>query len=394
VRRLFFSIIWLIPALSFAGEGAPLAVQAKSAIILDAATRAVLWEKDADALRYPASTTKIVTALVAFDHTKPEDRIKAPEDTETITGSSLHLRPGESLSAEEMLWSAMLRSANDACHAIAVHIAGSEQAFVVLMNEKAARLGAKNTHFCNPHGLPNRAHVTTARDLALIAASAMEIPEFQAMVKARRRQLASRSMNQEDTFLISRNQFLDWDPTYDGVKTGYTNEARSCYVGSATRGGRRIITVVLCSEDWKTDQKQMMDWAFSRTERKTIAEKGGEAGAIPIQNGVDGSVLGAFEEDVLYAGLKSRQSPSFDVVDADVKAPIRVGQRIATARFRDGKGWTKDVPILATESVDERPSVAGLGNPIGIAILAALGGGAILMRRKTRSAADRYLKAR
>ncbi|MBA3725734.1 MAG: D-alanyl-D-alanine carboxypeptidase, partial [Armatimonadetes bacterium] len=148
--RAFVLAVGILASVS---AGAEPVVGAKSAIVMDAATGAILFEKDARATRYPASTTKVMTALLLIELVKPGTMITAPLDVKQVTGSSLHLKPGEQLTREDALYALMLRSANDVAHTVAVHIAGSDAKFAALMNKRAAELGCVNTHFRNPHGL-------------------------------------------------------------------------------------------------------------------------------------------------------------------------------------------------------------------------------------------------
>jgi D-alanyl-D-alanine carboxypeptidase len=143
-------------------------ITAESAIVIEASTGKVLFEKDADAKRYPASTTKIMTALLFLENVKPGEMITAPFDVEEVTGSSLHLKPYEQVPAEDVLYALLLRSANDAAYSVALHIGGSERRFAQMMTERAAAMGCTSTNFTNPHGLHDPQHYTTARDLAII----------------------------------------------------------------------------------------------------------------------------------------------------------------------------------------------------------------------------------
>ena len=147
LRYLIASLTLTASALSSA-----LDVSAKTAIVIDASSGKVLWSKNPESSMYPASTTKIMTGLLLVEHCKPNDIITAPYDIETIKEASMHLKPGERVTAHDMLYAIMLRSANDGCYAIAKHISGSVEAFAKLMNERARQVGCSNTHFVNPNG--------------------------------------------------------------------------------------------------------------------------------------------------------------------------------------------------------------------------------------------------
>ncbi len=154
-------------------------VSAKSAIIIDAGSGKVLWSKNAESSMFPASTTKIMTALLLIEHCKMTDMITAPADIEKVKEASMHLKPGEQVSVHDMLYALMLRSANDGCYAVATHISGSVEEFSKLMNLRARQAGCTHTHFHNPNGLNDRDHTTTAHDLALMGRAADAVRSVQ-----------------------------------------------------------------------------------------------------------------------------------------------------------------------------------------------------------------------
>src|SRR5688572_28414556 len=161
-------------------------VSALSAIIVDERTGKVLWSKNPDAPRYPASTTKIMTAMLLIELCRPNEFITAPADVEKVTEASLNLKPGEKISVKDMVYALMIRSANDGAYSVARHISGSVESFAELMNSRAFELGCTGTSLKNPHGLNNKDHVTTARDLAIMARAAMKYPEFRQAVNSRK----------------------------------------------------------------------------------------------------------------------------------------------------------------------------------------------------------------
>ncbi|MBX3120342.1 MAG: D-alanyl-D-alanine carboxypeptidase [Fimbriimonadaceae bacterium] len=339
--------------------GAGLQVQAKSALIIDEKSGCVLFSKEANAKRFPASCTKILTTLILLEKTLPTDKIVAPWDIETIPESSLHLKPGEVMTAEELAYAMMLRSANDACCAVAVHISGSVPAFAAELNKRAKEIGCTSTNFVTPNGLHDPNHYTTASDLAKIAREAMKNPAFRKIVDTPKRQTV-RSINQEDLWLISKNKFLTWDPTHDGIKTGYTRPAGSCFVGSATRNGFRVITVILASEDWKADEKAMMDWAFKNFERQIAFAKDTRVGEAPIKEGVLATVPLKIAEPVYYA-LKKGSKPDIKQelkLKSDLVAPVEAGAKVGTVVFKDGNGWVQELPVFAVDAVEKQPPLA------------------------------------
>lgn len=365
-------------------------VTAQGAIIIDADSGKVLWSKDAETMRFPASTTKIMTALLLLEHCKPDELIKAPSDVQKVEESSLHLVPGETVTAKEMLYALMLRSANDGCYAVAMHIAGSVQAFAKMMNDRAKELGCTHTCFCNPNGLPNPKHKISPHDLALIAREAMKREEFREVVRQTTHTIV-RSTNQSDLKLESKNKWLKMDPTADGIKTGWTVAAGHCYVGSATRDGYRIITVVMKSADWVADHKNMLAWAYKFHERRLIAKGGLEIAQAPVKNGLSASIPVGPKEDVYRVVRKGAPelAPLTLEEPCEVTAPVLIGDTVAYAKTTDDKGLDVRIPLVALADVRTRPIEAGLGHmsPIfGTAgVVVVLGGGALVMRRKSRA---------
>lgn len=364
----------------------PAALSAKSAVIMDAVSGKLLWSKNPDASRYPASTTKIMTALLMIERCLPDDVVTAPQDIEKIGEASLHLKPSEKLSVRELVWGLLLRSANDGCVAAAVHCAGSVEAFCDLMNQRAKQIGCTGTHFVNPNGLNDPAHVTTAKDLALIAREAMGYSEFREIVRTRRHTII-RSINQADKLLVSKNKFLQLDPTADGIKTGFTRPAGQCFVGSASRGGNRFITVVLGSEDWLGDTAKLTNWGFNTFEVRRTTQAGE-----PLDQRLElkiGSVPVGPVRSVRYV-VKKRDTatPTMDVRFAHVLAPVHRGDQVGILHVDDGSGWTDDIPLVALESTLPRDD-AGTRAPFYV-VGACLAGAWVFTRRQRRRMYGRY----
>ena len=202
-------------------------VSARAAILVDCATGQVLYEKDADRRLPPASTTKIMTSILLLENTRPDDVIVADEKTALTEETSIHLKPGERISAHDVLYALLLRSANDACVAVGHHIAGSDAKFVEMMNTKAREVGAASTTFNNPNGLPDPKHLTTARDLALIARYATQYPDFNAATRTKTYLMNSRT-TKDDLRLRNKTRLLWAYDGADGVKTGWTTQAGNC----------------------------------------------------------------------------------------------------------------------------------------------------------------------
>jgi len=361
----------------------PPIVTADSAVILDAQTGKVLWGKDMETGRFPASTTKIMTALLLIERCKPDDVIVAPPGVDKVEGASLHLVPGEQLSASDMLYAILLRSANDACVAVADHISGSVPAFAQLMNERATQIGCQHTHFDNPNGLNDDNHTISAHDLALIAREAMQYPEFRAVVAIRKHEI-NRSVNTQDRFLVSKNKYLSIDPTADGIKTGWTREAGQCYVGSATREGYRVITVLFHATDWKKDNATMLDWAFQNSDRKLVAKVGEPLAEFKVLGGTKNRVPAAVTEDLYH--IYAKESPCEATMAFEeypgLKAPIQKGQEVGSMILSDSDGWTERVPLVATEAMPKASAAMGAGFLGVFLFLGLVGSGAFILKRR------------
>lgn len=370
-----------------------LEINAKSGIIVDERSGVVLWAKDPDSIRYPASITKVLTAILLVESTLPDEIITAPQDCE-VEGAAIHLKPGEKLTARDLLKAILLRSANDACHMLAVHLAGSDLAFAELMNARAKQIGCTRTHFMAPHGLHSDKHYTTARDMALIAREAMKYPQIRELVAIRRATI-ERSINKQDTLLVSKNKWLDKGVGADGIKTGYTKVARSTFVGSATRDGYRFITVILCSEKWEEDQAAMMDYAFKYFTSSKIHSKEEPLGGVPVRNGLAAEVPAVLGKDAYYAHRKDAAPKLSErlIPKPDLSAPIVEGTEIGTLELEDAKGWRASIPVLAGASVGAAaaPSAANAGLFVAVG---ALCGSTILLRRKSRRMAGVKLPTR
>jgi len=385
----------VIAAIGLSAIATALDVSAKSAIIIDADSGKVLWEKDADTPRYPASTTKIMTALLLIEHCLPTDVIVAPQNIEDVKESSIHLKPGEKMSARDMLYALMLRSANDGCVAVACHISGTVPAFVKLMNDRAKELGCTHTFFHNPNGLNDEQHKICARDLAIIAQAAMKYELFRETVKTKKVWI-KRSSDSKDLYLTNHDKWLTADSTADGIKTGWTIPAGHCFVGSATRNGYRIITVILKSDNWQKDHQQMLLWGFGNYSRSLYAAKGTEVAKAPVAHGNVAEVPVMVDSDI-YHIMRKGTSPNVVVVPSfkpGLEAPITVGQEIGTATFSDGTGWHVQAPLVAGAALVRMAPLAGTtSSKAGFGIL----GGALLVGtvafRSRRRRAKSYAQA-
>lgn len=250
------------------GETAPAiaapSVSAGAAILIDAEDGTVLYEKNADQKMYPASTTKIMTALVVLETLEElelglDSEIIVPAEAQGVEGSSLYLKAGERMSVEELLYGLMLQSGNDSAVALAACVGGSTEHFVDQMNQRAEELGCRGTHFVNPNGLYDAEHYTNARDLAYIAREAMKREDFRKIVGSQRWSSEGSSAR---TF-VNKNKTVFQYEGGDGVKIGFTKASGRTLVSSASRDGHRVIAVVLNDGNWFQDAYALMDFGFA-----------------------------------------------------------------------------------------------------------------------------------
>ena len=243
-------------------DSADLALGAEGAILIDTKDKTVLFEKNADKKLYPASTTKIMTALVALETLEEigagqDSRVTVPAEAAGLEGSSVYLKVGQQVTMEELLYGMMLQSGNDAAAAVAICCGGDMETFVEKMNDKAAALGCGSTHFTNPSGLHDEGHYTTARDLAIIGAAAMEREDFRRIVSAE-------SWQSQDTgrSYVNKNKTLFQYDGGNGIKIGYTKASGRTLAASAERDGKVLIAVVLNDHNWFEDAYGMLDYGF------------------------------------------------------------------------------------------------------------------------------------
>ena len=239
-------------------------ISAEGAILINAEDGSVIYEKNADKRLYPASTTKIMTALISLEimdeiNAELDSEIKVPKKAVGIEGSSLYLKEGEFITAEELLYGTMLQSGNDGATALAISIGGNMSNFVERMNNKAVELGCRETNFVNPSGLFDKEHYTTARDLALISKAAMETQAFREIV-------SSKNWSSDTTgrsFTNKNKTIAEYDGA-TGVKIGYTKKSGRTLVASAKRGDTELIAVVLNAPNWFQDAYALLDYGFAR----------------------------------------------------------------------------------------------------------------------------------
>ncbi len=311
----------------------------------------VLWARQPDQKRAMASITKIMTAVVALEHSALEDTVTIPSASVRVGESTAFLRAGEQLTMNEVLQALLVKSGNDAAVAITQHVAGGDEAFVKLMNQKAAELGLKNTHFANAHGLDEPGHYTTASDLATLSRYAMSKPAFRQIVGLKRVTIGKgkRAETLESTDLLIGNY-----AGAIGIKTGFTNDAGYSVVSAAERGDLTLYAVVLGTGSELQrfrEARELLDWGFAHYRQQQLASAGSVLAEATVVDYLDRTVPVAVSQDTSVSVLDVNGPITRTVTVSSVAAPVKKGQRLGVATFTQGGKMIATVPLLATQDV-------------------------------------------
>ena len=313
-----------------------ISLSANSAVLYQPENDIFLYSKSADTKMPMASTTKIMTALVALDGTSLQDTVIIDERAVGVEGSSAYLKAGEVLTIEELLYALLLQSANDAAVAIACHVAGDVDAFALLMNDKAKDLGLSCTNFTNPHGLDDKEHYTTARELAIITAEAMKNESFRKITSTYKKTFSTEDRTR--TYVNHNKMLLNYEGCI-GVKTGYTQRSGRCLVVAAERNGLEFISVTLdAPNDW-SDHTKLLDYGYDTLERIDLAKVDEYCYNVPIINGDKESILVTNDKDISIIVKKGDRSLSKHIkLIRYAVAPISEGDVLGEIIFTiDGK---------------------------------------------------------
>ena len=316
-------------------------LKSQSGIIIEADTGKVLFEKDADTKRPPASMTKIMTMLLIAEELEKgnillKDEVAISERAASMGGSQIYLEKGSTATVEELLTTIAVGSANDSAVAMAEKIGGTVENFVVLMNKRAKQLGANNTTFKNPHGLDEEGHETTARDMALIA---KEVVKHDNIIKlSSTYETTIRHKNGKSLWLVNTNSLIKFYSGLDGLKTGFTDKAGYCLTGTMKRNDMRLITVVMhaeTKEDRNTDTINMMEYAYSMYNKKTLVSSENYLGNMFIDNAKSRKVKYYLEKDANVIVDKNTREVNYkyDIELDNIKAPLKKGDKIGTLKL-------------------------------------------------------------
>lgn len=326
-------------------------VSAGGVMLMDARTHKVLYAKTAHEKLPMASTTKIMTAILAIEAGNLDALVTIPQEAYGVEGSSMYLRLGEQISMRDLLYGLMLVSGNDAAVAIAVHVGGSVEGFAALMNAKAASLGAHNTHFVTPNGLPDPDHYTTAYDLALIACYAMQNETF--------REIVGTTYYQTTTGEIARtvknkNKILWEYEGGNGVKTGYTMAAGKCLVFAAEREGMQLVGVVLNCPDMFPSAKRLLDYGFETYQQETLVAADERIARVRVTGGKKNALEVAAKNDIIILVKDGDSTTVRTVVNlaGPVEAPVEKGDVLGTLEVWEDGRVLAETELVAAETVE------------------------------------------
>ena len=333
----------------------PPALEAKAWLLLDVNSGQVLASQKADDRFEPASLTKLMTAYLAFGalkqkSLKPEQVVPVSTRAWKAEGSRMFIEPNKPVTVDELLRGMIIQSGNDASIALAEAIGGNEEVFAQMMNREAKRLGLANTNFTNATGLPNPQLHSTAQDLAqLVVALIRDYPEHYPLY-------SQKEYRYNNITQSNRNRLLWLDPTVDGVKTGYTENAGYCLITSARRGERRLISVVLgtASESARaTESLKLLNWGFQFYDSVRLYARNQPVTQLRVWKGASDMVKAGFTSDLFVALPKGQGDKLKATVESlqPLLAPVSPGQRVATLKLElDGKPW-RELPVVALEPV-------------------------------------------
>lgn len=338
---IFFSFM-LIISLIFPITTRAVESSSKSAILMEENSERILYNKNSDEPLPMASTTKIMTAIVAIEYGNLDDIVVIDDETPYIEGSSIYLKTNDKISLEDLVYALVLRSGNDAADSIAKHIGGTMDNFITLMNEKAKVIGASNTNFVNPHGLHDANHYTTAEDLLLITKYAFGNDIFKRIVGTTNRDI---KINNEKRTIFNKNKMVTQYEGGNGVKTGYTTDAGKCLVFSAERNGMQLIGVLIDSYNIWTDSEILLDYGFEKYKLENVVTKSEYLGSIYIDKGIKDTVKIYATSDINIPVTGDETLSTELTLNKNLTAPIYSKQKIGTLdiKIEDNIIYTEDL---------------------------------------------------
>ncbi|MDF2902532.1 MAG: D-alanyl-D-alanine carboxypeptidase [Bacillus sp. (in: firmicutes)] len=360
VIAILLTLTFVIPSVSAEEQSTQLVDNARSAILIERDTGTVLYEKNSNEQLPPASMTKIMTMLLimeALDKGKIDinEKIRTSEYAASMGGSQIFLEPGEEMTTQEMLKGIAIGSGNDASVAMAERIAGSEPAFVEMMNKKAKELGLKDTKFQNTTGLPIKDHYSTAHDMAMMA---KELLKYQDITKFTGTYEAYLRENTDNKFwLVNTNKLVRFYPGVDGLKTGFTNDAKYCLTATAQKDGMRVIAVVFgapTSKERNAQVTKLLDYAFAQYKTHPIYKRNIAIGEAKVSKGNKKKLTVVTSESV---SLLTKKGDSINdvkkkiIIEKKIKAPINKGDKVGTLQLVSKGKVVVQSPLVSGDTV-------------------------------------------
>lgn len=366
VLSLFFSVGCCLPALAAEKQYenlTDLGLTSKSALLMEEDTGTILYEQNSHEALPPASVTKVMTLLLIYEGERDgkfdwTDTVQVSEHAASMGGSQVFLEEGETQTAADMTKSIAIASANDAAVAMAEFLAGSEEAFVQKMNERAKELGMEDTNFVNACGLDTEGHVSSAYDIALMSRELMEnFPEIKEYTTTWQDSIVHKTRRGEETFgLTNTNKLIQWYDGATGLKTGSTGNALYCLSGTAERDGMGLIAVVMAAPDYKVrfrEVMQLLDYGFANYAIEKGREKGYAMGEVPVEKGMTDTVEAVVAEEIsvlIPKGKEAQWETRTELLPA-VSAPVEAGTKVGELVYlRDGEEVGR-VELTAGENV-------------------------------------------
>lgn len=399
-KFLSFLLVFLLSITTFSGpisifaDSKDVSISSPNSVVLDYETGKVLYEKNGNEKIYPASTTKIWTAYLVIKNVKNLDEPIEIDKDLSVDGSSMYLEKGEIFTVKELLQGLLIHSSNDVAEVLAEYVSGSKKAFADLMNKEAYEIGAKNTHFNNPHGLPDKEHYTTAYDMALMAREAMSNEIIRDIVSTKSitfemsdtptsRRFISRTFYNTNKFLTSTEKIqykgksidIKYD-LVDGIKTGYTDDAGRCLLSSAVKNGMRVISAVFkdTGTDVYVDSRTLIDYAFNNYYTQTIINKADYTNSKRVLFTKEKELL--YEPEfsykmVLEKGNKASENYTTKV-KLDYDLPVKKGDKVGTLDVYDGKTLEKTINLVAKNDLNSVFGFLSENNTVKYSIRLAL----------------------
>lgn len=360
---LICCLLWQAAPAASAPDAAP-NLTAGAAVLIEARTGVVIYEKNAAERIYPASTTKMMTAILALESGKTDEVVTVGEDAAGTEGSSMNLSAGDKLRFMDLLYGVMMASGNDAAIVLADYLSGSVEAFAAQMTKKARELGAKDTHFSNSSGLPAQNHYSTAYDLSRIAMYGYKDEGFRQLVGTAKREIHWVEPSKSE-ILENTNLLLGHYPGANGIKTGYTEAAGECLIASAERDGAALIAVVMHAEDDKRfdEAAKLLDYGFEKVKLYRAYGKESLTKTIHVHEGRDYQLKARPKEDIFYPLSDGGSAGDFSIrveLPRFVKAPVKEGQAVGHVSVYYKDQEIDQVEIVADRTVEKGFNIISL----------------------------------